>query len=348
MIKDSTDREQTAHILTGLGYEVGRDWKFSLREDERTPSTSIRKDGLITDFGDDWSGDIVALLYEKRGLSLKDATLYVCEQMGVSTDESYEYVPLPLKRTPQPQIELTQERYSEIMVELWQFDQSQEMQTFKNQDYRDEALSIVPMWLWQQTSKENIALFKKLTTFDAMNKTLIVKIHDYTGKVLSYKRRRYRQSKWVTAHSTHPNSQCIVSITDSSSPVYVVEGHHDLLTAILTGINVLMIPTVGYKTFNNRELSILKDKTVVFLPDLKRGDSKGMDTMNILSEQVIDSVKSVNVVSVKKILDLMEIPFTSDSIDLSDVVEVWGRDLDSFKNTLLYVGEGVMLEGEVF
>lgn len=347
-IKDSIDREQTAEILTLSGYEINRQFKFSIRE-ERTPSASIRNDGLITDFGDDWSGDIVALLHERRGLSLKDATIYVCDHMGINTGaDSMDCKPLPIKRKPQPKSELTQERHSEIMAEMWQFDQNQELKTFKNPDYRNEALAIAPMWLWQQASKVNIALFKEFTTFDVVNKTLVLEIHDYSGKIISYKRRRYGQGKWITAKDTHPNSQCLVSIADSSASVYIVEGHHDYLTAILLGINVLMIPTVGYKTFTVYELSFLQDKTVVFLPDLKRGDSKGMDTMNTLAEQVIEA-KSTNVVSVKKILDLIDIPFTRDSIDLSDVVFAWNRDLDGLKSTLLYVGDiGVMLEGEIF
>ena len=83
-LKDSLNRETTAHILSFIGYRVNRDYKFKLREDENTASASIRNDGYIRDFGSDWGGDIVALLHEHRGLSLVEATHYVADCLGVS------------------------------------------------------------------------------------------------------------------------------------------------------------------------------------------------------------------------------------------------------------------------
>ena len=82
-IKSVLDRENTANILSFIGYEVRRDFKFKLREGEKTPSASIRKDGLIKDFGSGWSGDIVALMHEHRGMNLKDATEYVASCLGL-------------------------------------------------------------------------------------------------------------------------------------------------------------------------------------------------------------------------------------------------------------------------
>ncbi len=82
-IKAALDKETTAEILSFIGYEVDRNYKFKLREDENTPSASIRNDGYIKDFGSDWGGDIVALLHEHHGQTLKDATLYVCDCLGV-------------------------------------------------------------------------------------------------------------------------------------------------------------------------------------------------------------------------------------------------------------------------
>ena len=128
-IKDRLDREQAAHILTGLGYAVGRDWKFALREEERTPSASIRQDGFIKDFGSDWSGDIVALLHEVKGMPMKDSVLFVCQQLGISTDEAYEHRPLPVTRKPQQFTELTDERHQQITADAERFSLSRS-QTF--------------------------------------------------------------------------------------------------------------------------------------------------------------------------------------------------------------------------
>ncbi len=81
-LKQSLDRQKTAELLSFIGYEVTRDFKFKIR-DEKTPSASIDRNGNIKDFGDDWYGDVVALLHEHKGMSLKDATEYVASCLGV-------------------------------------------------------------------------------------------------------------------------------------------------------------------------------------------------------------------------------------------------------------------------
>ncbi len=82
-IKEALDsREKAAEILSFIGYSVDRNFKFKLR-DESTPSASINRDGNIKDFGDGWYGDVVAVLHEHHGKTLKDATLYIADCLGV-------------------------------------------------------------------------------------------------------------------------------------------------------------------------------------------------------------------------------------------------------------------------
>ena len=339
MIKDSIDREQTAHILTGLGYQVGRDWKFALREDERTPSASIRQDGLITDFGDGWSGDIVALLHEKRSLSLKDATLFICEQMGISTDESYEYVPLPVNRKPQLQAELTDERHRQIVSTIGKFDRS-DKQTFKDVGYKKSALSIAPMWVYKQAQNVDIQLFREFTTYDEVEQSIVLKIRNNISKLISYKHRYKGSIKWCTASGTHPNKQCLVSIPnpkDQLFPIYVCEGVRDFLMMVLLGLNVVAVPTVSYSEWTQRELSIFTGENIVLIPDIDE-HNKGVECMANLSSQINDVAKSVKVVDIRKVLDLVDIGYTDTKMDFSDVVLLWVRTLEDFRNTLLYAG----------
>jgi len=82
-IKAALDREKSAELLSFIGYEVRRDFKFKLRADEKTPSASIAPDGSIKDFGSGWYGDIVALLHEHHGQTLKDATVYIASCLGI-------------------------------------------------------------------------------------------------------------------------------------------------------------------------------------------------------------------------------------------------------------------------
>ena len=82
-IKSVSDREKTAELLSFIGYEIRRDFKFKIREEERTPSASIDRNGNIKDFGSGWYGDVVALLHEHHGQTLKDATIYIASCLGL-------------------------------------------------------------------------------------------------------------------------------------------------------------------------------------------------------------------------------------------------------------------------
>ncbi len=343
IIKDQIEREDVEDILFLSGYEITSGHKFRLR-DEDTPSASIRHDGFIKDFGDDWSGDIIALLHEKKGMALGTAVTYVAEQIGLDTGA----ITTPFTNTPQPlaipvkkKPTITKERYSEIVAQVWQYDQNKEkLQTFKNPDYAKELLSTAPKWLWVEASRKSITAFRELTTYDDKNKSLVIKIRDYSDKLISFKHRRLYDKKWMTAKETHPNSQCLFYGLGGDTPTYVVEGHHDLITGLLLGVNVLMIPTVGYKKFTNEDMFFLSGQ-VVFLPDLKRGDTKGIDTMNLLCSQVSHGI----VLSYKRIFDLMDIKFQRDSLDLSDVVSNWSLGLNSLKSVMLYAVDSV--EGDL-
>ena len=82
-IKAQMDREDVEQILSFIGYEVTRDHKFKIRDEEKTPSASIRHDGFIKDFGGDFCGDAVAFLHEVHGQTLSDATHFVADCLGV-------------------------------------------------------------------------------------------------------------------------------------------------------------------------------------------------------------------------------------------------------------------------
>jgi len=81
-IRDRLDQQFVAAVLEYAGYEVSRSYKFRLR-DENTPSVSIRKDGLIKDFGGDFSGDIIDVLKQYHNMSFEESVRYVATCLGV-------------------------------------------------------------------------------------------------------------------------------------------------------------------------------------------------------------------------------------------------------------------------
>lgn len=71
-LKSNLNQERIADILNANGFDVDRNFKLKLRE-ERTPSTSISRDGLVKDFGTDFAGDVFSVLMEYRNMDFKTA-----------------------------------------------------------------------------------------------------------------------------------------------------------------------------------------------------------------------------------------------------------------------------------
>ena len=246
----------------------------------------------------------------------------------------------------------------------WYDSYSLELQTFHNPDYQREALAIAPMWVFKQATPNAIKHFKYLSTFDPKNKTIVAKIFDYNHQLISYKRRRYlipgteEPSKWVTKAQTSPNKQCYIRVDQTShSPVYIIEGHHDLLTASLlhadeySSFNFIMVPTENYREFNDYEKGFLIDREVNFIMDVKKEDVKKsaipmMALASSLPKQEYDNAVLINLFDFlhenKINTDI------NDKLDLSDAIEKWDDTLTAFKGSLEYHADCIRSNGEIF
>lgn len=76
-IKQSLDQSTVSQIVESCGFEVNRNFKFKYRDDERTPSASISKDGYIKDFGSDMAGDAISFVQEVKQVNFKEAVSVV-------------------------------------------------------------------------------------------------------------------------------------------------------------------------------------------------------------------------------------------------------------------------------
>jgi len=78
-IKGQLDNKLVAQILSFIGYEISRDYKFV---DDK--SFSISKNGYIKDFGSTgFSGDIFDFIIKEKNISLPKAIRYVADCLGV-------------------------------------------------------------------------------------------------------------------------------------------------------------------------------------------------------------------------------------------------------------------------
>lgn len=337
-LKERLNRDDVVSILNSTGYSVEtRTFKFCLR-DEKTASAVINLDNSIHDYGSGYHGDILDLLVKHNSMSLADAIKLVANHLGMSEEQNYSYTPRAKQKTICYQNkELSDEVHKRILNTIKHFEADNNLCTFVNDDYRSEALAIAPLHIFTRATRESIKRFRDVTAYDKQNKTLVIKIHNYEGKLISFKRRRLNAKKWITAKGTHPNKQCLVSITDEEKSIFIVEEHHDYLTAILLGINVLMIPTVNYKLFNNYEVNFLKNKSLVFIPDWKSDDLTGVEVMRTLAQQMKDISYHNRIFSLPKFLNDEEVECKSDKLDLSEVVELWGEKRIPLKHILEHI-----------
>lgn len=85
-IKNYYSQESVSEILIILGYEIDSNFKLKLRN-ERTASASVSSSGYITDFGGDFSGDIISLLFEYKNIPLSTATVYIAKAYNINLKE---------------------------------------------------------------------------------------------------------------------------------------------------------------------------------------------------------------------------------------------------------------------
>jgi len=334
-LKARLSRDDVVGILNSVGYVVEvRTFAFCLR-DEKTASAIVNTDNSIHDYGSGYHGDVLDVLVKHNHMRLPDAIKLVANYIGISIENYISMPPVERKAIDyRHQTRLENQTYGKMVTFLNHLDVDKHFMNITYKPYEKELFSIVPKWCYYQATLDSMKRFRNYITYDKRNDTLIIKIHDYEGKLISYKRRRFRGNKWMTAKGTHPNNQCMFSNVDDTKNVYIVEGHHDFLTAVLLGINVFMIPTVNYKNFTEFEVKLLQSRDVVFIPDWKRDDLSGMEAMLRLAMQIEDMAYSTRLFSLPKFLKDEGIAFSNDKLDLSEVVELWSVDRVSITATL--------------
>jgi hypothetical protein len=135
---------------------------------------------------------------------------------------------------------------------------------------------------------------------------------DLRFELISYKRRRMGKIKWMTRKGTHPNNMPFVRIYRDDTPIYVVEGHHDMLTAILLGLDFVMLPTAGFRDANIIKNALL-DANVVFIVE----DERAYHCMFGLALKIEDIARRITLVELsnKQKYDLSDFVMSKNSIE---------------------------------
>lgn len=78
-VKTQLDNKTVAEILSFIGYEISRDYKFL-----NDKSFSISRDGYIKDFGSTgFAGDIFDFIMKEKNIQLPKAIKFVADCLGV-------------------------------------------------------------------------------------------------------------------------------------------------------------------------------------------------------------------------------------------------------------------------
>ena len=201
-----------------------------------------------------------------------------------------------------------------------------------------------------------------MTSYDHKNRTIIAKIFDYNGNLISYKRRRYlipgteEPSKWVTKAQTSPNKQCYINVPHNG-PIYIIEGHHDELSAALlqednyNSFNYIMVPTENYREFNEIELKAVQGREINFIMDVKKDDIKKSAIPMMALANSLPSKQNEDAVLINLFDFLEENKIKTDAIDkldLSESLEYWNGSRKEFTSSLEYHADCIRNGSEIF
>ncbi len=126
-----------------------------------------------------------------------------------------------------------------------------------------------PKYLIEQADPDDMELFLSMSRFDSKNNTFVVGCFENKSidfQLISYKYKMLGGVKWRTRGGTSPNRIALVRIYSDNAPIFVLEGHKDSLTAVLLGLDFIMLPYAGYR--NSEQVDLQKEvlgRDVVFL-----------------------------------------------------------------------------------
>ncbi len=155
-----------------------------------------------------------------------------------------------------------------------------------------------------------------MSRFDRRSNSFVVGCFEnqpFDFVLLSYKWRYKDGIKWKTRAGTSPNSTPLVRIYTDNEPIYIIEGHRDSLTAVLLGLDFIMIPYAGFKLREPGNLQKEVDgRDVIFLVE----DGAAYKCMYEVAEQLKETANRIQ---------LIELSDSDRKMDLSDFAQQYNH-----------------------
>ncbi len=173
-------------------------------------------------------------------------------------------------------------------------------------------LELFPKYLIESCDDGDWQLFEAMSRFDRRNGTFVVGCFDNQPlefRLVSFKWRHKDNVKWKTRAGTSPNGTPFVRIYTDSETIYVIEGHRDSLSAVLLGLDFIMIPYAGFRL---KEPAVLqnevRNRKLVFLVE----DETAYKCMTKVAEHLKETANGIR---------FIELSDTEKKMDLSDYVQ---------------------------
>jgi len=252
--------------------------------DERTSSLCFYGNTQkYYDYGTSEGGDVIDFIAKAENLSLSEVMAKYNNDHLTPTIKS-------IRKKPQRQtVSISNRQLAQ------EFDRFESLNIHNNKHYT-ELLNVIPYWLFETADKDDIDLFMSLSRYDKRNNTIVAawcknSLLDF--EIITYKRRRYNGNKWMNRKDTHPNQTSFNRIYDEQAKIYIIEGMHDALTAVLLGLNFIAIPTTSFKNIDDIKQAVKPTDEVVFICEDRQG-YKAMSRLanNISNSELVTFVKN--------------------------------------------------------
>ena len=178
-------------------------------------------------------------------------------------------------------------------VDLWREFDSFERIDRQKPEHLEALEELFPRYLFHECMDEDWQEFRRAARYDPKHGCLVAGCYDSlatNAPLVSYKHRKIGTVKWKVRAGTHPNHVLYLRILSPDRPIYGVEGHHDMLSALLLGIDFIMLPTAGYRLREAEKLKqMIEERQLVFLVE----DKPAFTCMGNLAHELEDAVSSI-------------------------------------------------------
>ena len=254
-------------ILASLGVNIKPNRNFSLREDDRNPSASMYiKNGKVRihDFGVGFDGDLIDVLKEFFNIPYQEAKNLIASYLGLSEVNNIDTYKKEFKPVKRENLS-----YRQIKA-IW--DKYKSLSSLSEEKAKEVINKLIPVEYFITAKKEDKKAFYNAVRYDPRQDEPVVATFTPAGEILTIRHRRYKTYdtilKWKSLGKTEANKYAQIRIKNNA-PVFIIEGTHDYVTALLLGINFIALPSKNYKTFKDEELALLKGRyDFIVIPDL--------------------------------------------------------------------------------